>query len=167
MFSIFGIAFGAILFGILVAVFITRQPTPQPIMYAPPEDDFEKDPKDHPPLTLEDLFKLGEKICAKNGLKIKDKIPVEEGEVYWIAESENELFFGNYVIGFHQATAENPFVSMAPILEFKDFIKSATGAKGLYITTGYFTKDVYQPLEGPKVNLFNRRKVIEELKGLK
>jgi len=34
----------------------------------------------------------------------------------------------------------------------------------LYLTTGFYTKDVYQPLEGPKVNLYNRLKVIEEMK---
>lgn len=164
MFSILGIAFGAIFLGMVLSVFITRNSPPQPIQFAPPEDDEAKDPKEVRALTLDDLYQLGEKICEKNDLLLKTKIPVSETEVYWVAESKNELFWGSYVLGFNQATSEKPYISMATILEFKDFIKSVTSAKGLYLTTGYYTKDVYQPLEGPKVNLYNRLKVIEEMK---
>ncbi|NBX76166.1 MAG: hypothetical protein EBQ92_06395 [Proteobacteria bacterium] len=166
MFSILAIAFGAIFLGMLLSVFITKNSPPQPIQFAPPEDDEARDPKAVRALSLNDLYRLGEKICEKNDLVLKTTIPIDETEVYWVAESKNELFWGSYVLGFHQATPENPYVSMATILEFKDFIKSVTSAKGLYLTTGYYTKDVYQPLEGPKVNLYNRLKIIEEMKEL-
>jgi len=164
MFSILGIAFGAIFLGAFLAVFITKSNPPQPIQFAPPEDDEAKDPKEIRDLTLEDLFRLGAKICEKNELVLKTTIPINDEEVYWVAESKNELFWGSYVIGFHRATVQNPYTSMSTILEFKDFIKSVTSAKGLYLTTGYYTKDVYQPLEGPKVNLYNRLKIIDEMK---
>lgn len=169
MFSILGIALGAIILGMFLAVFITKSQPPQPIQFAPPEDDEAKDPKNVRALTLEDLYRLGEKICEKNDLVLKNTIPVSDTEVYWVAESKNELFWGSYVLGFHQSTPQTPYISMATILEFKDFIKSVTSAKGLYLTTGYYTKDVYQPLEGPKVNLYNRLKIIEEMEqaGLK
>jgi len=36
--------------------------------------------------------------------------------------------------------------------------------KGFYFSTGYYTRDVHQPLEGPKVALYNRKKVLEEMK---
>lgn len=166
MFSILGIALGAILLGMVLAVFITRSTPPQPIQFAPPEDDEARDPKAVRDLTLDDLYRLGEKICEKNDLVLKTTIPVSETEVYWVTESKNELFWGSYVLGFHRATPEKPYVSMATILEFKDFIKSVTSAKGLYLTTRYYTKDVYQPLEGPKVNLYNRLKIIDEMKEL-
>ena len=164
MFSILGIAFGALVIGMFLAVMITRTSPPKPIQFAPPEDDESKDPKDIRVLELEDLYRLGEKICEKNELILKTQIPISDTEVYWVAESKNELFWGSYVLGFHKSTPEHPYVSMSTILEFKDFIKSVTSAKGLYLTTGYYTKDVYQPLEGPKVNLYNRLKVIEEMK---
>lgn len=164
MFSILGIAFGAIFLGMALSIFITKNSPPQPIQFAPPEDDEARDPKDVRALSLEDLYRLGEKICEKNDLVLKTTIPIDDREVYWVTESKNELFWGSYVLGFHLATPEQPYTSMSTILEFKDFIKSVTSAKGLYITTGYYTKDVYQPLEGPKVNLYNRLKVIEEMK---
>ncbi|MFM8270520.1 MAG: hypothetical protein ACKN9V_10060 [Pseudomonadota bacterium] len=164
MFSILGIAFGGIFLGMALAVLITKNSPPKPIQFAPPEDDEARDPKSVRALTLSDLYKLGEKICEKNELVLKTTIPIDETEVYWVAESKNELFWGSYVLGFHQATPENPYISMTTILEFKDFIKSVTSAKGLYLTTGYYTKDVYQPLEGPKVNLYNRLKIIDEMK---
>lgn len=164
MFSILGIAFGALFVGAFLAVFITKSNPPQPIQFAPPEDDEARDPKEVRPLVLDDLYRLGEKICEKNDLVLKTTIPVSDHEVYWVTESKNELFWGSYVIGFHQATPQSPYISMSTILEFKDFIKSVTSAKGLYLTTGYYTKDVYQPLEGPKVNLYNRLKVIQEMK---
>lgn len=169
MFSILGIALGACVLGAGLAVFITKNAPPQPIQFAPPEDDEAKDPKDVRALTLEDLYRLGNKILEKNDLVLKTTIPVSETEVYWVTESKNELFWGSYVLGFNQASADRPYTSMATILEFKDFIKSVTSAKGLYLTTGYFTKDVYQPLEGPKVNYYNRLKVLSEMKdfGLK
>lgn len=164
MFSILAISFGALLVGAFLSVFITRSSPPQPIQFAPPEDDELQDLKQVRALSLEDLYRLGEKICEKNGLVLKTKIPVSETEVYWVMESQNELFWGSYVLGFNQATAQNPYISMSTILEFKDFIKSVTSAKGLYLTTGYYTKDVYQPLEGPKVNLYNRLKIIKEMR---
>jgi len=167
MFSILAISFGALLIGAFLSVFITRSSTPKPIQFAPPEDDEAKDLKSIRALTLEDLYRLGEKICEKNDLVLKSKIPIDETETYWVTESKNELFWGSYVLGFKLSTAQNPYVSMSTILEFKDFIKSVTSAKGLYLTTGFYTKDVYQPLEGPKVNLYNRLKVIDEMREFK
>lgn len=167
MFSILAIAFGALFIGAFVSFLITKSAPPQPIQFAPPEDDEKKDSKEVRPLTLEDLYRLGEKICEKNGLVLKTTIPIDENETYWVTESQNELFWGSYVLGFKLATSQNPYVSMSTILEFKDFIKSVTSAKGLYLTTGFYTKDVYQPLEGPKVNFYNRLKIIEEMKEFK
>lgn len=129
----------------------------------PPEDDFLKDPTNFGPLNFAHLFQLGERLCSENGLTLKDKIQVSPQEVYWITESSNEFFFGNYVLGFFETSERHPFVSLPTILEFKDFIKSAGSTKGLFFSTGYFTKDVLQPLEGPKVSLYNRLKVLEEL----
>jgi len=166
MFSILGIAFGALFLGAGLAVLITKKAPPQPIQFAPPEDDEGQDPKEVRVLSLDDLYRLGNKILEKNDLVLKTTIPVSETEMYWVAESKNELFWGSYVLGFNQATPDHPYTSMATILEFKDFIKSVTSAKGLYLTTGYFTKDVYQPLEGPKVNYYNRLKVISEMNEL-
>ncbi|NBX92901.1 MAG: hypothetical protein EB078_01270 [Proteobacteria bacterium] len=166
MFSILVIPLLALFLGLFVAIFITRSAPPTPIQFAPPEDDEAKDPKDIRALELADLYRLGEKICEKNDLVLKNQIPISETEVYWVAESKNELFWGSYVLGFHKSTVDHPYISMSTILEFKDFIKSVTSAKGLYLTTGYYTKDVYQPLEGPKVNLYNRLKILQEMKEL-
>ena len=88
-----------------------------------------------------------------------------ENEVYWIAESTNEFFFGSYVLGFYQVDINRRFITMHDVLELKDFIKSVGSSKGFLFTTGYFTRDVHQPLEGPKVTLYNRMKILSELKS--
>ena len=112
------------------------------------------------------LFEVAQQLCDKNGLTLKEKIEASTREVFWVAESQNEFFYGNYAFGFILSKPGGPFVSMTDVLEFKDFIKSVTSTKGLFFTTGYFTRDVYQPLEGPKVSLYNRRKILEEFKRL-
>jgi len=164
MFNIFFVAFGFIVLAVLLALYITRQKTPGEAPLVPPEDDFNKDPKDQRALTLEDLQRLAEHLCKENKLTVKDRLKNDEFETYWIAESTNEFFFGNYVLGFLVTGPGHLFVTLSDLLEFKDFIKSTGGAKGFFFTTGYFTRDVHQPLEGPKVTLYNRLKVLEELK---
>lgn len=148
-------------------MFITRQETPEPIQLVPPEDDLLKDPKNVRELTLEDLYRVGEKLCDENRLNIKDRVTVNENEVYWITESSNEFFFGNYVLGFYKTDTAHPYVSLPTIFEFKDFVKSVTSTKGFFFTTGYFTKDVHQPLEGAKISLYNRLKVLSEMDRFK
>jgi hypothetical protein len=164
MFNIFTLCFLGIFLGLGLAMFVTRQKTPQNIQLVPPEDDTLKDPTEIRALKLEDLYKVGEKLCEENKLSIKDRVAVSDNEVYWIAESNSEFFFGNYVLGFFETNPDQPYVSLPTIFEFKDFVKSVTSTKGFFFTTGYFTKDVHQPLEGAKVSLYNRLKVLSEFK---
>lgn len=167
MFNIFTVAFFAVIVALGLAMFVTRQKTPEPIQLVPPEDDLLKDPKEIRELTLEDLYRVGEKLCEENKLTIKDRVTVDENEVYWITESSNEFFFGNYVLGFYKTDQSHPFVSLPTLFEFKDFVKSVTSTKGFFFTTGYFTKDVHQPLEGAKISLYNRLKVLSEFERFK
>ncbi len=129
----------------------------------PIEEDAEKDNLNARALELPDLFKLGELLCKEHQLVLKETIEINENEVYWVTESTNEFFFGNYVLGFHKVKPK-AYLSLPTLFEFKDFIKSAGSAKGFFFSTGFFTRDVYQPLEGPKVTLYNRLKVLEEMK---
>ena len=165
MFSIFFIVFGAVAVGLILAVFVTRQKLPGNLQLIPPEEDYDIDPKQEKELELADLFKLGEYLCKQNDLVVKERIENSPNEVFWIAESKNEFFFGNYVLGFVKVDEDRRFVTMHDILEFKDFTKSVTSTKGFFFTTGYFTRDVHQPLEGLKVTLYNRLKILNELKS--
>lgn len=163
MFNIFTLAFFGIGIGIVMAVLITRtKPTSNEPMI-PIEEDADKDNKSVRPLELADLFKLGEKLCGENELRVKDVLQISDHEVYWVAESTNEFFFGNYVLAFYKVTPGS-YLSLPTLFEFKDFIKSVSSAKGFFFSTGFFTRDVYQPLEGPKVTLYNRLKVLDEMK---
>lgn len=164
MFNIFTLAFFAIAVGIVLAVVATRQKIPNSLSLVPPEEDYDKDPGGIRPLTLEDLFKVGEKLMVENKLTLKDKIQISPNEVYWIAESTNAFFYGNYVLAFFQTMESERFVSLPKLFEFKDFTKSVQSAKGFFFSTGYFTRDVHQPLEGPKVALYNRLKTLSEMK---
>jgi hypothetical protein len=164
MFSIFFLVGFAIVLGLGLAILVTRTSGRPTVPMIAPEEDYDQDPSQEKPLEFEDLYKLARKMCAQNGLIIKDELVQDEHEIYWVAESQNDFFFGSYVIGFFRVSEETPFVGMTKILEFKDFIKSVGSTKGLFFTTGYFSRDVHQPLEGPKVSLYNRLKVLNELK---
>ena len=163
MFSVFGIAFFAIVIAIFLAVYITKQPAPGVVTSVPPEEDYDRD-AGLPKLTLDELYRLGEAMLKEHKLELKDKVVQSESEVYWVAESKSEFFYGNYVMAFITVPEARPFYTMKELLEFKDFVKSSTSAKGFLFTNGYFTRDCHQPLEGPKVTLYNKRKVLEELK---
>lgn len=165
MFNIFTLAFFAIFLGIALAVFATRQKLPKDTVLVPPEEDAQKDPPSLI-LNLNHLYQLGEKMLEQNQLKIKDKLNLKPHETYWIAESTNPFFYGNYVLAFFETSPKQPYVSLSNLFEFKDFLKSVGSTKGLFFTNGYFTRDVHQPLEGPKVSLYNRKKSIEELEKL-
>ena len=164
MFSVFSIAFLAIGLGIFLAVYITKNPAPGVITTVPPEEDYDSDAELNARLHLKDLFRLGEKLLKEHNLELKDTLVQNENEVYWVAESQSEFFYGNYVLGFIQVPEERPFYTMKELLEFKDFVKSSTSAKGFLFISGYFTRDAHQPLEGPKVTLYNKRRVLTELK---
>ncbi len=147
----------------VLAMIITRTKPASNVPMIPVEEDADKDDKSVRALELSDLFKLGEKLCGENELRVKDTIQINENEVYWVAESTNEFFFGNYVLAFHKVKPDS-YLSLPTLFEFKDFIKSVSSAKGFFFSTGFFTRDVYQPLEGPKVTLYNRLKVLDEMK---
>jgi hypothetical protein len=166
MFNIFFLCFLAVGFAIGLSIFITRSKSPTGGPLVPPEDDYANDPQDRPPLTMADLQRLAEHLCATHALKINEKIENSPHENYWIAESKNDFFFGNYVFCFSDKPGPHPFVVLTDLLEFKDFVKSMQSTKGFFFTNGYFTRDVHQPLEGPKVVLYNRIKVLEELDRL-
>ncbi len=167
MFNIFFLCFGAVAFAIFLAMVITRQSIPNGVSMVPPEDDLEKDAEIKRNIGLPELELLAEKLCKENGLVIKDRMTNKPTEIYWIAESKNDFFFGNYVLCLFLTDEKNKYARLTDLLEFKDFVKSMQSTKGFFFTNGYFTKDCHQPLEGPKVALYNRRKVDEELTRLK
>ena len=162
MFSIFFLVFFGLGLGILLAVFISRTSDQDTAPRVPPEKDADND-SPLPPLTLEDLYPLGERLCRESGLEIVDRQKQSDHEMYWIAESKNEFFEGSYLVAFFEVHPEMRHVTLSKILEFKDYLKSIQCSKGLFLTTGFFTRDVHQPLEGPKVTLYNRLKVLEGL----
>ncbi len=167
MFSIFGVAFFGIVLAIFLAIFITKNPAPGVVTAVPPEEDYDRDAELKRKVTLEDLYRLGEALLKEHKLELIEKRQQTEHEVYWIAQSRSEFFYGNYVLGFVQVPEDRPFYTMKELLEFKDFVKSSTSAKGFMFITGYFTRDAHQPLEGPKVTLYNKRKVLTELASRK
>ncbi len=167
MFNIFTLSFLAIAIGLGLAIWITRSKPPGTPSLVPPEDAFERDSSTEPIPSLEQLYRLAECLCRENKLSIKDKIVQSETDAYWIAESQNEFFFGSYGVGFLLVHELRPFILMSDVLEFKDFIKSTGAGKGILLTNGFFTRDVHQPLEGPKLTLYNKARVLEELRKFK
>lgn len=165
MLNLFFIAFLAIVIGAVIAVLITRKSTPtRDTMLLPEDDALSERPEEREgaPLDMGRLFALAERLCGERGLEITEKVTNTPSDVYWIAKHSDPFFFGNYVFGFLQTTESHPLVTLSDVLNFKDFVKGAGSTKGFLLTTGYFSRDVHQPLEGPNVTLFNRRRVLEE-----
>ena len=166
MFNIFFIAGFAVVLGFGLAILVSRKSPRGPETLVPVEEAACKETPELRvrSLSAEGLFRLGQSLCGENGLEVKEK---QSGEaIYWIAESRNPFFYGNYVLGFIHSEPSRPLVTLADVLEFKDFIKGAGSNKGFLFTNGYFTRDVHQPLEGPKVGLYNRQRVFEEMHRL-
>jgi len=158
MFNIFVLVFFAIVVALALAVLITRSPLPEGTQLVLPEEDADMDPKDKRDLTMADLQSLAEELCKENQLKIKERIENNSQDIYWITENKNEFYYGNYVFAFLSSEERAPLVKLQQILGFKDFVKSVGSTKGFFFTTGYFTRDIHQPLEGAKINLYNRKK---------
>jgi len=160
MFNIFFIVFIAIFIAFGLAIFITKSDGKnKPIMVGPEDDQLTDDPEKT--VGLEDLFNVAERLCKEHQLTIRDRMKHSESDYYWVVESDDSFFYGVYVLGFFKVTSDHPMVSMSQILEFKDFVKSLGGAKGFFFTTGYFTRDCHQPLEGPKVKFYNKQRILE------
>lgn len=165
MFNIFFLAFFAVAFAIGLAMIATRAPQPNNSPRVPPEDDYlHRAPADPPDMSI--VFDTAQRICLENGLDTVEKIPVSEDESFWVTQSTNPLFYGNYVFGFFSVSEQEGFVTLSRLLEFKDFVKSIGSTKGFYFTNGFFTRDVHQPLEGPRVSLYNARRIMDERKRL-
>ncbi|MBI1859466.1 MAG: hypothetical protein HYR96_00935 [Deltaproteobacteria bacterium] len=160
MFNIFTLAALAIVLAISIAILVTRQKTPGQQNRVPPEDDAAEPQHFIPSFSI--VEETARRICEENGLKVINQMPISDRETYWVAQSENPVFFGQYVFGFYRVDGPEICVTMATLLEFKDFVKSVGSSKGFFFTNGFFTRDVHQPLEGPKVALFNARKIREE-----
>ncbi len=162
MFNIFFLVFFALVVGMVLAVFVTRNSNPSKMAFLLPEEDAASDPK-APPLALADLQRLIEYYVHERQLTLKETVKESDNECYWIAEKKDALFTDSYIFGAIVTTAERPLVPLASVLEFKDFVRGARSTKGLLLSSGYFSRDVHQPLEGVKVQLLNRKQVLGEL----
>ncbi len=160
---IFLIAFFSICFGFALAFFATRQKIPGTLSLVPPEEAALKEPEGLPTIGYPELKKLALQLAEKNQLTLKEEQTHSERERVWILESKNGFFYGQYAIGFILVSPVKPYVSIQEVIEFKDFVKSVGGARAHLFTNGYFTRDVYQVLEGPKVALYNKQHVAKAL----
>lgn len=164
MFNIFFIVGLAVVFAILVAVLITRKSSPTKESFLLPEEDAKKDPKEVPALTMGDLEAVVKKFCQSSSLEMKERLENSERDIIWVAESRDPILFGTVVFGAVAPDEEaGPLTPLSKVLEFKDFVKGLGSSKGFLLSTGYFSRDVHQPLEGVKVTLLNRLAVLKEL----
>ncbi|MCB0416726.1 MAG: hypothetical protein H6617_02785 [Bdellovibrionaceae bacterium] len=164
MFNLFFLVFFAILMAAALAVLITRSSSPTKESFLLPEEDKAADPPG-PPLKIADLERLVKHLCQTKGLKLKERHENSPDEVVWVAENEDPILYGILVFGCVEAAPPQGLTPLSAVLEFKDFVKGLGSTKGFLFTTGYFSRDVHQPLEGVKITLFNRKRVLAELAG--
>lgn len=165
MFNLFFLVIFAVIFAAGLAVLITRTSSPTKESFLLPEEDQAVDPKD-PPLELADLERLVRHLCAEKNLKISDRMENSPEEIIIVAQNEDPILYGTLVFGCFKANNKQQLTPLSTVLEFKDFVKGLGSTKGFLLTTGYFSRDVHQPLEGVKVSLFNRKTVLEHLTTL-
>ncbi|MEZ4751946.1 MAG: hypothetical protein R3B54_15340 [Bdellovibrionota bacterium] len=165
MFNLFFLVFFAIVIAAGLAVLITRGSSPTKESFLLPEEDKATDPSG-PSLALEDLERLVKHLCESKGLKLKERLVNSPEEVVLVAENEDPILYGTLVFGCVEAAEPQGLTPLSAVLEFKDFVKGLGSTKGFLLTTGYFSRDVHQPLEGVKITLFNRKRVMAELAKL-
>lgn len=76
------------------------------------------------------------------------------GEIEVVAVSTDPLIGGTYIIQGVLAK-EDEVVDASRVLALASAVKADQAAKGILITTGYFSEDAPQPLEGPPIELIN------------
>ncbi|MCB0405627.1 MAG: hypothetical protein KDD51_12655 [Bdellovibrionales bacterium] len=162
MFNLFFLVFFAILVAAGLAILITRNSSPTKESFLLPEEDKANDPLG-PELKLGDLEKLVKYLCDSKGLRLKDRLDNSTEEVVFVAENDDPILYGTLVFGCVVAAEPQGLTPLSTLLEFKDLVKGLGSTKGFLLTTGYFSRDVHQPLEGVKITLFNRKKVLAEL----
>lgn len=108
-----------------------------------------------------------EGLCAallrKLDLEIQEIRRVAENEVEFLAVRRAPVIGGQYLVSC-LFLGVSDLVDTEKVWSLSSAVRAERALKGILITTGYFTKDVHNLLEGAPVELINRDRLAELLR---
>jgi restriction system protein len=158
--GIFIIAFGAIVLGLVLILFLKNTSPPPPveqIHFANPEDK---------PLYLIDPEAFKEKC-----VEFLKKFNLEYVHSVWATDHELEIFMndetpviGGTYLALCIIDPPNKTVDVMKVKGFLDTVKGEGASRGIFITTGYFSDEAIHSIEEEPVELVNVVTFVDYLK---
>lgn len=158
--AIFLITIGAFVFGIILIVLLKNTSPP------PPQEQVHFDSLDDKPSYLKDREAFKEKcleFLAKFNLEYRHSIWANEHELEIDMMDETPVVGGKYLA----LCIYEPLNNTVDAIKVKGFLESVKGegaARGIFITTGYFTSEALRSIEEDPVELVNIVAFLDYLK---
>ena len=159
--GIFVITFGAIFIGVILILLLKKTSPPprlQPDVYFENPDD--------QPIYFTERHEFREKcleFLSKFNLEYKHSVWADDDELEVALEDETPVVGGTYLALCIFNPPDNQ-VESHKINGFIDTIKGEGAARGIVITTGYFSDESIRVSEGEPIELVNSASFIEYLK---
>lgn len=158
--AIFAVTFAALLIGLVLILLLkkTSPPLPQEQIHFRSPDDI--------PLFLRDREKFKEKCLQffeKFNLEYTHSIWADDDELEVALQDETPVVGGTY-LALCIFEPRNNLVEIHKVTGFLDTIKGEGAARGIFITTGYFSERAIQAAQEEPVELVNVVSFINYLK---
>jgi restriction endonuclease Mrr len=111
-------------------------------------------------LDIEQFERLCRRLAEDRGLRIASQGRRGPREIEITATDTDPLMRGTYMI-LGVLAGEEDVVNGSRVLDLASAVKGEQAVKGILITTGYFSEDAVQPLEGPPIELINGPRLLE------
>lgn len=90
---------------------------------------------------------------------MESMVESDPAEITITGRSDHPLIGGHYLV-VCRTCPEGLVVPSTRLLEFRDEVRAAGAAKGLFLTDGYFSSDARYLLEDAPVSLINRTELL-------
>ncbi len=159
--GIFAVTFGAMFLGIVLILLLKKTSPPSQLQ---PKVQFEN--PDDQPIYFVDRHEFREKcleFLSKFNLEYKHSVWADDNELEVALEDETPVVGGLYLALCIFNPSDNRVDSQL-VTGFLDTIKGEGAARGILITTGYFSDEAIRCSESEPVELVNRAGFLDYLK---
>lgn len=130
----------------------------------------EKDYYAEADLATEKFKNLGinqfERVCRRLltewGLVIKSCSRLSPQEIEFVAQDPKPIVGGDFIV-YGRLVTDGEVIETSQVMALSDVVRSEKASKGVFITTGFFSADTAQMLEGAPLELINARRLRELL----
>lgn len=158
--GIFIIAFGAIVLGLVLILFLKNTSPPPPveqIQFANPED--------------KPLYLIEPEAFKEKCVEFLKKFNLEYVHSVWATDHELEVFMsdetpviGGTYLALCIIDPPNKTVDVMKVKGFLDTVRGEGASRGIFITTGYFSDEAIRSIEEEPVELVNVVTFVDYLK---